>query len=155
MKLKFFEHLWGNHPDMERENYIKELNFIYGAIWEISDVTEKIQLEICDIERERLSQKACENMEYTPVRFIKEYSKIAFFLAQEHYLSGKTFNIANLMKNVLSNFLDCGILDETNKKILKREISDTILDFKSASGLDKMSSIRMIPVIESMEKENK
>lgn len=154
MKLQFFNHLLEQHPNMEPEKYINELNFIYGAIWEIGDVTEKIKLEICDIESKRLNRKTFDDMEFSPWRFVKEYSEIAFSLATEHYLSGTTYDVAIFMKDVLTNFLNCGFLDETRKKMLRWEISDTILDFKSASGLDKISSMRMIPVLKTIEKEN-
>lgn len=128
--------------------YKDEFEFIYGVLWLDGELSENVEKEIEFVENIRVKDRLyLEQLDISPFSFVKKYSDIAFLMAKEHCLSGRAFKLAEKMKSIFSQFLECGYLDSKDRVILKKEISDTILDFKYSGGADRFSSIRMIPFI--------
>ena len=109
--------------------------FIYGALKEL-EIQEDIFDDIVFIEN---NINFDNNIELTPFYFLKRYSAMAFLLANEHYESGRNFNIAKYLLTVFKEFLDSDFVGFLHGKRYRKEISDTIVDFKYASGSFCMS----------------
>lgn len=118
--------------------------FIYGALKEL-EIQEDIFNDIVFIEN---NIKFEDSFELTPFYFLKRYSAMAFLLAKEHYESGRNFNIVKYLLIIFKEFLDSDFVEFLHGKRYKKEISDTILDFKYVDGSSCMS-LRLCRYIDS------
>ena len=147
MKEKLIKDIIVQCPYIEESSYIAEFNMLYGDIWEITTVTDAMEQEILLVEIERIKNHEVQLI--TPLNFVKQYSFISFYLAQQHWYTKKIYEVARILNTIFLNFLDGGFLKNNEQKLLRHDISETTLDFKFASGADNISSIRMIPFIEN------
>lgn len=140
-------------PSLQRQSYEQEFRMLYGLLWEFNTITEHQENEILYIESKRISEKYDYGVEETlsPAGLLMRYSKLAFLLAKEHCNSGKTFDIASQINEYFLAFVHDDFLTKDEKQRFRKEISETQLDFKYASGHDRFSSLRMMPYIRRMQ----
>lgn len=72
------------YPDLKIEKYKKQFNMLYGATFLLNNIDDDIKANIICIEKNRLLDNR-QNYTVSSKEFVKQYSKISFFLAKECY----------------------------------------------------------------------
>ena len=139
---------------LQKQEYEQEFKMLYGLIWEFDAITDARKDEILYIEEKRISEKRdyYRGEQITPAGLVKMYSQLAFLLAKEHCKNGKIFDIALQINEYFLAFVQDDFLTKDEKQRLRKEISETQLDFKCAAGHDRFSSLRMAPYIRRTNK---
>ena len=135
------------YPGLRVEDYKKQFNMLYGAIFLMGDTTDEIKSNIIRIEKNRLSNNT-QDYSVSPMEFVKQYSGISFFMAKERCFEKTVYAVAVVLKDVFSSFLDGDNLTKQEMQLLKKEISEIILDLKYASGMSDLCSLRMKPLVQ-------
>ena len=135
------------YPDLRVEDYKKQFNMLYGATILLNTMNDEIKADIICIEKNRLSDNR-QSYNVSPKEFIKQYSKISFFLAKERYFRKTTYTAAIILIKIFEDFLEDNKLTWLEKKLLKKEISETILDLEYASEIGTLYSLRMKSLIQ-------
>lgn len=63
-------------------------------------------------------------------------------------ISQTTYTVAIVLNNIFSDFLEDGNLTWLEKQLLKKEISETIIDLEYASEISTLYSLRMKSLIQ-------
>lgn len=150
MKIHVITTVLSSNPNVNADLYKEDFNFLYGALWRDGEISKTVEEEIIYIECIRIKDMTdYPEFKFSPMYLIRQYSNISFMLAREHCATGRAFQLSKLLKTVLDVFLECDFLSKKEHQILKREISETILDLEYSNGNDHFSSIRMIPFIKN------
>lgn len=146
---KIAKYIYAVNSDINITDYRKQLNILYGAIYEFTANNEDYSQELIAIEEERLKlygisiSKRITN----PIALLTEYSLIAFFLAQKSYMNKEKWAVAPLLKNIMEQLFSSELIDEKNRKDLRILISEAELDFGYAAGNHAVSSMRMAQIL--------
>ena len=135
------------NPNASKDDYAKEFEMLYGAFWVANEINDTIKDEIFFVESERIKHiNEYDEIEIKPTDLVIRYSGISYSLAKQHCNTGKVFTIAHLMKDVFLEVVQT-YLTESQRKELRKTISETILDFGYASGNNLATSFRIAPLI--------
>ena len=137
------------NSDIDVTAYEEQLNVLYGAIYEIASDSEDYSDELISIEEDRIKVHGTSiiNRITNPIMLVREYSQIAFSLAQKSHLSKEKYAVAPLLKYIVSQLFSSELIGEKEKKEFRVLSSETELDFEYASGNYAISSIRMAHII--------
>ena len=134
--------------------YQEYLHKVYGGLF-LEDVKNYVCNQLIEFEVARLDSALNFKPKEirTPEELLKEYCAISFEMAQmTHSKRISCVDLAHECEKMFNEFISSGILDKT-QPILKRIISETILDLKYAGGKQNISSIRMAQIIKSRKEK--
>lgn len=100
-----------------------------------------------EIEMLRQADELIRTNEIIPSAAFLMLSKIAFGMAMQSLEAGKNFEAAKILGKETGNLFRSDRVSLYDKDRLRREISETLLDFSYAGGRRGVASLRMAPYI--------
>lgn len=141
------------NPAIRGRGYASQFDAMYGALWEAFAVDEEVEDEIVRAESLRMSSSG--ELAFAPIgsayELVRRYSALSFSLAAARATTGKGSKLAEMLLVVFRSLLDGGFLSKEERSHLMRDISETELDLMYASGSSDNTSLRMMPLLKSMQ----
>ena len=115
----------------------------------LENITEEMFSVLLEPETKKLHQieELTKENELIPATAFQMLSNIAFELAMRSLETDENFEIAGILEENANRLFNSNRVSIYNKDRLKREMSETLLDFGYAVGNKNIASIRIAPYI--------
>ena len=128
----------------DKELYANRFRLIYGNLFKNNpENLDALCDEIVAVETSKTSNGLNINCPQNGAELMGLYSDLAYELAIDSHKSGRIYQIAIPLKLIMTELYESGNLNNEDREVLRRKLSEAILDFNYATGNHKISSIRL------------